>query len=82
MLPPGDPSEEDFKKRLDKQTAEFNAIQPLPLFHVRHGSLTGENRKRRQKKVDVQLAVDALEHAFRQNMSQMVLVAGDMDFVG
>jgi uncharacterized LabA/DUF88 family protein len=73
-------SEEDFKKRLDEQIAEFNAIQSIAGFHVRYGSLTGENRKRRQKKVDVQLAVDALEHAFRQNMSDAILVAGDLDF--
>jgi uncharacterized LabA/DUF88 family protein len=73
-------SEEDFKKRLDEQIAEFNAIQSLPRFHVRYGSLTGEKRKRRQKKVDVQLAVDALEHAFRHNMSHVTLVTGDLDF--
>jgi len=73
-------SEDDFETRRDKQIAEFDAMQSLPLFDVRLGRLTGENRKRRQKKVDVQLAVDALEHAFLQNMSHMILVAGDLDF--
>jgi uncharacterized LabA/DUF88 family protein len=73
-------SDQDFKLRLDRQTDEFNVIQSLPKFHVRYGSLTGENRKRRQKKVDVQLAVDALEHAFRRNMTHAILMAGDLDF--
>ncbi len=37
-------------------------------------------KKLRQKKVDVLLAVEALDHAFRGNMSRAYLIAGDLDF--
>ena len=37
-------------------------------------------RKREQKAVDVQLAVDALEHAARSNMTMAILLTGDLDF--
>jgi hypothetical protein len=46
---------------------------------VRLGSLTGQ-RKRRQKKVDILLAVEALDHAVRRNMDRAILLTGDRDF--
>jgi len=74
-------SESDFKLRVDKQQDLFDPIQGLPGFHVRLGSVSGGSpRKLRQKKVDVLLVVDALDHAFRGNMSQACLIAGDLDF--
>jgi len=48
---------------------------------VRLGSVTGRAGKIRQKEVDVLLAVDMLEHSFRKNMENAVLLAGDRDFV-
>ncbi len=74
-------SETDFDPRVQKQQVAFDAIQSLDGFHVRLGSVSGKNRKIRQKKVDVLLAVDALDHAFRKNMEQVFLIAGDLDFV-
>lgn len=74
-------SDSDFDLRVQKQQAAFDAIQSLDGFHVRLGSVSGKNRKIRQKKVDVLLAVDTLDHAFRKNMQQVFLIAGDLDFV-
>jgi NYN domain len=50
-------------------------------FHVRLGSMAGTHKKMRQKKVDVLLAVEMLDNAFRKNMDVAVLIAGDADFV-
>jgi uncharacterized LabA/DUF88 family protein len=73
-------SQADFEARVHAQQATFDAIQSLDGFHVRLGSLSGSRRKLRQKKVDVLLAVEALDHAFRKNMDQICLIAGDLDF--
>jgi uncharacterized LabA/DUF88 family protein len=75
----GEPDSE-FDARVSRQEAIFSSIQCLRGFHVRLGSVSGSRRKLRQKKVDVLLAVDALEHAFRGNMSHFCLIAGDLDF--
>lgn len=72
-------SDTEFTARLAQQEALFGSIQSLRDFHVRLGSVTGQ-KKLRQKKVDVLLVVDALEHAFRGNMSRFRLIAGDLDF--
>ncbi len=66
----------DFEARRRMQEESFNKIREVPGFHVRTGTLSG----RRQKEVDVALAVDMLTHAFYKNMSRAVLVAGDLDF--
>jgi uncharacterized LabA/DUF88 family protein len=47
--------------------------------HVRLGLVKGV-KPRRQKGVDVLLAVDMLTHAFRNSFERAVLVAGDLDF--
>lgn len=70
----------DFEKRVEVQQATFDSIQSQEGFHVRLGSLSGARKKLRQKKVDVLLAVEALDHAFRGNMSRAYLIAGDLDF--
>src|SRR5690349_20149800 len=57
---PGE-TEADLKARVDISLARFDAINALPATHVRLGTITGRAlKKRRQKQVDVQLAVDAL----------------------
>lgn len=74
-------SSADFEARVQKQQATFEAIQSLDGFHVRLGSLSGgRGKKLRQKKVDILLAVEVLDHAFRKNMDQICLIAGDLDF--
>ncbi len=66
----------DYAARRKTQEDLFNSIREIPGFHVRTGTLSG----RRQKEVDVALAVDMLTHAFYKNMSRAVLIAGDLDF--
>jgi len=63
-----------------EKTAFLTSIRELPGWHVRQGKLVGEGKRRRQKRVDVMLAVDMLSHAFNKNMSEAVLIAGDDDF--
>ena len=66
---------------MEEQQAFFDELQRYEGFHVRLGSLSGTSRRFRQKEVDIFLAVDALEHAFRKNLSAITLIAGDLDFV-
>jgi uncharacterized LabA/DUF88 family protein len=74
-------TEPQFNARVQKQKDELEAIQALPGFHVHLGRLTGSGRNLRQKGVDVLLAVEMLDHAFRKNMGDAYLLAGDGDFV-
>jgi uncharacterized LabA/DUF88 family protein len=72
-------SDEEFEARLRKQQDSFARIRSLPSMHVQLGKLTG-GRRRRQKEVDVLLAVDMLTHGFYKNMTRAVLLSGDLDF--
>jgi hypothetical protein len=67
---------EDFNERIEQQEKYFDKIPAI----IRLGSLTGTAKNKRQKKVDVLLAVDMMKHAVRQNMNRAVLLAGDRDF--
>lgn len=62
------------------RAAFLEAVDALDGFHVRRGTITGAKRNRRQKQVDVQLAVDMLTHAFHKNFWHASLIAGDWDF--
>lgn len=73
-------SNTDFEARVQAQRTTFDLIQSTEGFHVRLGSLSGKGNRKRQKKVDVLLAVEALDHAFRNNMEQVCLITGDLDF--
>jgi uncharacterized LabA/DUF88 family protein len=72
-------AKEEFAARLQKQQEFFSNIRSLPSMHVQLGKLAG-GRRRRQKEVDVLLAVDMLTHGFYKNMTRAVLVSGDLDF--
>src|SRR5262249_42700878 len=72
-------SEACFNNRVEAQERHFDSIPG----HIRLGYLTGKSTRRkprRQKQVDVLLAVDMLKHAVRQNMYKAVLITGDLDF--
>lgn len=73
-------TEQDRQKRLAPVNHFFEYVQGLSGFHVRLGSVTGQGKKRRQKEVDILLAVDMLTHGFNGSMQQAILVAGDLDF--
>ena len=74
-----DESDADYKKRVAPQMEKFDKIERLEGIQVRKGFLTSRP-KRRQKEVDVSLAVDLLTHSFYKNMTMAVLIAGDRDF--
>jgi uncharacterized LabA/DUF88 family protein len=71
---------EQLDARIRDQRAFFDKIQSNHGFHVRLGSLSGSSKKFRQKEVDILLAVEMLDNAFRKNMTSVALIAGDLDF--
>jgi uncharacterized LabA/DUF88 family protein len=73
-------TDQEFNARLEQQEAEFAAISSLENTHIKRGSMAGTHRKRRQKGVDIALAVDCLRHAERGNMGVALLLSGDGDF--
>jgi uncharacterized LabA/DUF88 family protein len=78
-LPKEGETETDFKARVERQEAYFDAVDKVEGVHVRHGYLS-PGKKRQQKEVDVLLVVDMLTHAFNKNMDEAVLLSGDRDF--
>lgn len=73
-------NQNDFDARVNLQEEKLNKIREVEGCHVHLGSLSGKGKKKRQKEVDVLLAVQMMEHAFRGNMSKAVLLSGDKDF--
>jgi uncharacterized LabA/DUF88 family protein len=73
-------TEDALKKRIAEQEEFFDRIQSIDGFHLGLGSLSGTSKKKRQKEVDILLAVEMLDHAFRRNMTSAGLIAGDLDF--
>jgi uncharacterized LabA/DUF88 family protein len=69
-----------FDLRVDLQEEKLNKIREVEGCHVHLGSISGKGKKKRQKEVDVLLTVQMMEHAFRGNISQAVLLSGDKDF--
>ena len=70
---------QDYESRIATDKVFFDKIQELPGYFVRLGSLGGRDNKQ-QKKVDILLAVEALDHAVRRNMDRAVILSGDRDF--
>ncbi|MEN3748741.1 NYN domain-containing protein [Sphingomonas sp. HF-S3] len=68
-----------YEARVRPDHERFAKIRALDRVHVALGYTVGPNR--RQKGVDVQLAVDMMTHAFRGNLTRATLFAGDADFV-
>lgn len=73
-------TQQDFEKRVELQENKLNKIREVEGCHVQLGSLSGKGKKKRQKEVDVLLAVQMMEHALRGNMRKAVLLSGDKDF--
>jgi uncharacterized LabA/DUF88 family protein len=71
---------EELEARVSAQESRLREINAIQNTHVRFGSVTGLGRKRRQKEVDILIAVDMMNHAVRQNMDRAVLLTGDRDF--
>lgn len=73
-------TQQEFDERVDLQEKKLNKIREVEGCHVQLGSLSGKGKKKRQKEVDVLLAVQMMEHAFRGNITKAVLLSGDKDF--
>ena len=73
-------TEAELKARVDMQESSNAQISELPGYFVRLGALSGSGTRRRQKEVDVQLAVDMLLHSQNKSMDIAPLLAGDRDF--
>lgn len=58
----------------------LNCLREIPNFHVLTGTIKGEGKKKRQKQVDILIAVNMLMHTIRKNMNHCTLLAGDEDF--
>jgi uncharacterized LabA/DUF88 family protein len=73
---------DDYEARIRKAVALHDHISSQVGYHVREGHVrkSPQRKKQEQKGVDVQLAVDALEHAARGNMQRAILFSGDLDF--
>lgn len=71
----------DYQARIEFEHEGFDKIRALDRFHVALGEVKGRGRNRRQKQVDVRLAVDMLTHTFRGNIQRATLFAGDDDFI-
>jgi uncharacterized LabA/DUF88 family protein len=69
-------SDEAFRTRRENADETFRILRRLPGCHV----FLGETKERRQKGVDVELAVQALMHVFRHNTRQLTILSGDLDF--
>jgi uncharacterized LabA/DUF88 family protein len=80
-IPRAGESPADLAERIAAKDAELRQIRRLPRFHVREGVVRGRGRAKRQKMVDVQLAVDMLMHRVTGVVSRAVLIAGDLDFL-
>lgn len=61
-----------------KRREALDRLNSLDGFHLREGTLSRDQK--RQKQVDVALAVECLTHAFQKNVWHVTLVAGDQDF--
>ena len=81
------PSTQDERIRYSAQGRFFEALERLPRYTVRLGrlALRGTDAKGlpkyEQKRVDILLGVDMVLLAAKQQVQEVVLVAGDSDFI-
>lgn len=72
--------EQDGVERFRKQQRFLQKVRRLPYFKVRLGRLEPRGNTFVEKGVDVQIAVDMVAHAARDNYDMAILVSGDGDF--
>ena len=75
-------SQDEYEARIAAKHALHDYISSQAGYHVREGHVrrSPAKKKQEQKGVDVQLAVDALEHAANGKMKRAVLLTGYLDF--
>lgn len=73
-------SDSDYEQRIKPNIDLFNNLSLLSKFHVYEGTARKRRKGVEQKKVDIMIAVDMLNHSFRKNMNRATLLTGDLDF--
>jgi uncharacterized LabA/DUF88 family protein len=74
--------DEKEKDERERQNKFFDTLRTLPFCTVRLGRLkTARKKPRRQKGVDILMAIDMLTKAYENHYDIAILVAGDGDFV-
>jgi uncharacterized LabA/DUF88 family protein len=73
-------TDSDYYKRVQPNIDFFTKLSLLDGFHVYEGTTRKRRRRIEQKKVDIMIAVDMLNHSFRKNMSKATLLTADLDF--
>ncbi|MGQ9847793.1 MAG: NYN domain-containing protein [Bacteroidales bacterium] len=73
-------SEEEFNIRVQTTIDFFTKLSLLDGYHVYEGTARRRRKRIEQKKVDIMIAVDMLNHSFRRNMSKATLLTADLDF--
>ena len=82
-----DPPTEAERTRYSEWLRFYHRINTLPRFSFRLGRLErrGTNRdgspRFQQKRVDILLTVDLIQHSTKGHISKAIVVAGDSDFV-
>ncbi|MBU2445481.1 MAG: NYN domain-containing protein [Bacteroidetes bacterium] len=75
-----DEKEAEYQERITPELEFFSQLNLLDGFHVYEGISRRRRKKVEQKKVDIMIAVDMLNHSFRKNMSKATLLTSDLDF--
>lgn len=69
------------RKRMAAAQEFMSYIKRLPRFEIRLGKLQCINGQFRQKMVDVLLSLDLVNMCYEKQVQQVILIAGDSDFV-
>src|SRR4030066_1802652 len=70
----------EYEIRIQPNIDFFTELSLLDGYHVYEGSARRRRKQIVQKKVDIMIAVDMLNHSFRKNMSRTTLLTADLDF--
>ncbi len=74
-------SNQDFELTRQEQEQRHEAIRSVAGWHVREGRMAGSRKGgRSQKRVDVLLTVEMMNHSIAKNAKKVILIAGDDDF--
>lgn len=75
------PPTEEEKRRYKAAQGFYAALRKVPRFQLRFGKLQKIAGEFRQKRVDIQMAVDLVRMSSTQQISTAVLITGDSDLV-
>lgn len=73
-------SEEGYSARIKPAEEFLSALNLFEGVHVYEGDTRRRRDKAEQKKIDVKITVDMLNHSIRKNMTHATLLTSDLDF--